>query len=46
MDGIELWSGDMRMERKGRNRKIGGKIYEMGTGIREKNARIHGKRRN
>lgn len=46
MDGIELWSGDMGMERKERNRKIGEKIYEMSTGIKEKNVRIHGKKRN
>jgi len=26
LDGNELWSGDMGMERKGRNRKTGGKI--------------------
>jgi len=36
----------MRLERKGRNRKTGGKIYEVGTGPREKNARIFDKGRN
>lgn len=33
------------MGRKGRNRKTGGEIYEMGTGIRKKNTKIHGKRK-
>lgn len=36
----------MGMKRKGRNRETGGKIYKVGTGIREKNTRIFDKGRN
>jgi len=36
----------MGVERKGRNRKTGGKIYEVGNGPREKNTRIFDKERN